>query len=163
MSYLCYSLRGHFEGRLAHLEGLLSVQTPDSDHVVKRALADAYAAGAIGSTINKASTSPNAFEASSSYYYKDSESPEPSQSGDEAAGAAFALEVLAGGDQPALPTDVKTKAVTIPLMSLEEFAKTSVLAQDSNTRLEGNSRIPLLGFLNRRNITDSILACLQTR
>lgn len=158
------SLREHFEGRIGHLESLLKVQAAESsDHVVKRALADAYAAGATGSTSNgQGSSSSHPFDTSSSYYYKESESPEASQSGDEAAGAAFALEVLAGGDQPA-PNDTKTRPAIVPLLSLEEFARTSVLAQDSNSRLEGNSRIPLLGFLNRRNITDSILACLQTK
>lgn len=169
-------MRDHFEGRLAHLEGLLSVQASESsDHVVKRALADAYAAGAIGgaSTSNEPGTSShnNNFDASSSYYFKDSESPEPSQQSgleDETAGAAFALEVLAGGDQPStLINDEKGilnhNSIPVQLISLEEFAKNSVLAQESNSNLEGNSRIPLLGFLNRRNITDTILACLQTR
>lgn len=160
------SLRDHFEARIGHLESLLNVQAAESsDHVVKRALADAYAAGAIGSSLNgqgATTSSSHPFDTSSSYYYKESESPEASQSGDEAAGAAFALEVLAGGDQP-VPNDEKSKAAILPLLSLEEFARTSVLAQDSNSRLEGNSRIPLLGFLNRRNITDSILACLQTK
>lgn len=162
-------MRGHFEGRLAHLESLLNVQSPESSNeVVKRALADAFAAGALGnSNTNSNNNNDNASTNNANQSYKSySDSPEPSQSGDEAAGAAFALEVLAGGDQPAGIVDVDSK--TIPptfgkLLPLEEFAKTSILAADSNARLEGNSRIPLLGFLNRRNITDSILACLQTQ
>ncbi|KAK9898882.1 hypothetical protein P389DRAFT_167560 [Cystobasidium minutum MCA 4210] len=171
------SLRGHFEGRLSHLERLLNVQSSESSsEVVKRALAEAFAAGALsggsgsGSVHDGASTATgglnNAYTADQSFKSSYSGSPEPSQSGDEAAGAAFALEVLAGGDQPSLLGNENKRtpaSITHPLLPLEEFAKTSILAADSNARLEGNSRIPLLGFLNRRNITDSILACLQTK
>lgn len=176
------SLRGHFETRISHLEGLLKVASPESSaQVVKRALADAYAAGAVGTSGSTSNTGETSYS-ESMYNANDkySESPEPSQSGgdgdgDEAAGAAFALEVLAGGDQTmsidSKPSHTYQKnpqygqrpGPSPAIIPLEIFAKTSVLAADSNARLEGNSRIPLLGFLNRRNITDSILACLQTK
>jgi hypothetical protein len=143
------SLREHFEARINHLEGLLNVQAGShSSDVTRRALTEAYA--------NNEGAFDTQGGGSTSMMSRYSESPEASQSGDEAAGAAFALEVLAGGDQPNLPDGFK-------LIPLEEFARYSVLAGDTNNRLEGNSRIPLLGFLNKRNITDSILACLQTK
>lgn len=148
-------LRAHFEGRIEHLETLLKVEASvKSQQVVKEALGEAYSHGSMQG-------SASAGNNESSMFLEGSESPEPSPSLDEAAGAAFALEVLAGGDN-GMDTPSETKPFS-QILAPEEFAKTSILATDTNARLEGNARIPLLGFLNRRNITDSILACLQSR
>lgn len=140
------SIRANLEGRVAHLEALMNVTAVvTSENEARRARLESYSHAA---STNGADT------------HEGSNSASPMEAGDEAEHAAYALEVLAGGDG----TKPLRDALPMPQhqsISLEEFAYHSIiLREDPKPMKTIYARIPLSAPPSRRVHVESLMMLL---
>lgn len=162
-------VRSHFEDRIRALEGLLNVQTSTSSDVIART---ALVALSSASSSVQGSTAPHApptvqldVEGNSDY---ESGSDVDDFNEEGASGAAFALEILAGGEIVNMSAGNAVQGKVATLQSLESFSLSSILASsasDVSASVPSSNlkEIPLLNYVNGRNLIDSVLASVQTR
>lgn len=144
LSSVAESVRANLESRLAHLEVLLNVPiTTTSAAVAKRALLEAVANNS----------------------HSNGDAPSPASGmleGDEAEGAAHALEVLAGGDMTKPVLKATQPIIRGREFSLDQFTYNSVVVSEDPLSQRTYARIPTLAPPTLRVYVEAVLSYIQS-